>query len=348
MKATTKQLLATLPLSKTDAARLILETIEEMQELHHAAAQGKAALMTALRRVMREGIAGIRAQEKTVSFQEAAQRSLMHRERAGRRPTTLRDLRYFIRRLLRVPGLADRPLRAMVTPECHHILEQAFAASKHSFRKGRAILHSIFAYGIKQGWCSENPVSSVDVPNIEEKEIIPLSLQECRKLVEVAKTQRFRDCLPALGLMLFAGVRPGEITRLRWTDIHCEEGILSITPLQSKTGGARRIELCSSLKRLLRKHRNSAASRTLSICPPLWSKRWQRIRQIAGLSTPQRRWIPDVLRHTYASYHALTYHNLPALQLQLGHRDARLLLTRYLNLRGLRRADARPFWQLLR
>ncbi len=53
-----------------------------------------------------------------------------------------------------------------------------------------------------------------------------------------------------------------------------------------------------------------------------------------------------MLRHTFVSYHALTHRNLPALQLQLGHRDARLLMTRYLNLSSLRRADAARFWQL--
>ncbi len=68
------------------------------------------------------------------------------------------------------------------------------------------------------------------------------------------------------------------------------------------------------------------------------------LRREAGFS--RLSWVPDVLRHTFASYHALTHRNLPALQLQLGHRDARLLLTRYLNLRPLRRADSQSFWKL--
>ncbi len=339
-----KHLLEGLPLGGSDAARLVLETVEEMPELHLSAAQGKAELMQALRRVLREGIAAVRAQEKTVSFAQAAEESLARREAAGRRATTLRDLRHFIRRLLRVPGLAERPLRTLSVNECRRALESAFAGSAHSFRKGRAILHSIFAYGMRQGWCAANPVSAVELPPIEEKEIVPLTVAECSRLVEVAKTPRFRDCLPALGLMLFAGVRPGEVARLRWADVHSKEGVLTISARHSKTGGARRVELCPALKRLLRTLRPGKSG---LLCPPCWGKRWQRLRQLAGLATQQRPWVPDVLRHTFASYHALTHRNLPALQLQLGHRDARLLLTRYLNLSMLQHADSRHFWNLI-
>ncbi len=343
--AHTHNLLEGLPLSGSDAARLILEMLEEMPGLRESAARGRAELMQALRRVMREGMAAVQAQEMTVSFAHAAQESLERRVCAGRRPTTLRDLRHFIRRLLRVPGFGERPLRAIGTAECRRVLEAAFAGSAHSFRKGRAVLHSIFAYGRRQQWCRENPVAAIELPAVEEKEIAPLSLSSCRRLVETARQPRFRDCLPALGLMLFAGVRPGEVARLRWEDVHCEEGVLSIAARHSKTGGARRVELCPPLRRLL--HRLRPKDARAHLCPPRWRKRWLHLRQVAGLATPRQRWVPDVLRHTFASYHALTHHNLPALQLQLGHRDSRLLLTRYLNLRPLRRADAAPFWRLL-
>ncbi len=339
-----KHMLEGLPLRGRDAARLVLEAVEEMPELQAVAVKGKAALMQALRRVLREGISGVRAQEKTVSFAEAAAESLARREAAGRRATTLRDLRHFIRRLQRVPGLAERPLRAMGVAECRQVLEAAFAGSAHSYRKGRTIMHSIFAYGLRQGWCATNPVSAVEVPAVEEREIVPLTLPECRRLVEVAKSPHFRDCLPALGIMLYAGVRPGEVSRLCWADVHCEEGVLTIAARHSKTGGARRVELCPPLRRLLRQQQGAADS---AVCPPRWLKRWQRLRQAAGLAGRGQRWVPDVLRHTFASYHVLTHRDLPALQLQLGHRDSSLLMTRYLNLPALRRAEKGEFWALL-
>ncbi len=343
----TKHLLASLPLDGCDAARLVLEAVESMPELRAAARQGREELMQALRRVLHAGMAAVCEQERTVSFRQAAEESLARRVQAGRRPTTLRDLRYFVKRLLRVPGLGERPLRAMSTQECRSVLESAFAGSAHNFRKGRAIMHGIFAYGQRQQWCRANPVAAIEVPQVVEREIVPLTMEQCHRLVETAKQPGFRDCLPALGLMLFAGVRPGEVVRLHWGDVHCGEGVLSIAARHSKTGGARRVELCPPLRRLLRLHGAAAKGCQAPICPPCWLQKWSRLRRAAGFDADASPWVPDVLRHTFASYHALTHCDLPALQLQLGHRDARLLMTRYLNLPGLRRADARPFWQLI-
>ncbi len=181
-----ESLLQGLPLSLYDTTRLVLETIEEMPELTAVAEQGKLPLMQALRRVLRAGIAATREQEQTIPFRKAAEESLARRLRAGRRPTTLRDLRHFVNRLLRVPGLGERPLRAIGTAECQQALDAVFSGSAHSFRKGRAILHSIFAYGLKRGWCAYNPVSAIDAPRTEERELAPLTLPQCRRLVNVA------------------------------------------------------------------------------------------------------------------------------------------------------------------
>ncbi len=78
-----------------------------------------------------------------------------------------------------------------------------------------------------------------------------------------------------------------------------------------------------------------------AICPKGWVRRWRLLREAAGFSS----WVPDVLRHSYASYHVKRYQDLGQLQLAMGHRDCRLLLTRYVNLRGISRADARVFWK---
>ena len=53
----------------------------------------------------------------------------------------------------------------------------------------------------------------------------------------------------------------------------------------------------------------------------------------------------DVLRHTYASYHARHFHDFNALQESMGHRSASLLRTRYLSMRRLTAGHARRFWQ---
>ncbi len=66
----------------------------------------------------------------------------------------------------------------------------------------------------------------------------------------------------------------------------------------------------------------------------------QRLRRAAGFAPG--RWVPDVCRHTFASYHAAYFQDLGALQLEMGHRSANLLLSRYLNLPQVK--EVSRFW----
>ena len=52
-------------------------------------------------------------------------------------------------------------------------------------------------------------------------------------------------------------------------------------------------------------------------------------------------WQPDVLRHTFATHHLATFRNYAELQLEMGHRSAELLRTRYIAMeRVYRRGDS--------
>lgn len=57
-----------------------------------------------------------------------------------------------------------------------------------------------------------------------------------------------------------------------------------------------------------------------------------------------KNWVQNVLRHTYASFHAKKYADLPRLQLNMGHRDQSLLRSRYVNMRGLSKSAANSFF----
>ena len=107
----------------------------------------------------------------------------------------------------------------------------------------------------------------------------------------------------------------------------------------SKTGGARQVEICPALKVFLG---GNAHPPEISVCPPDWPRRWKRIRDGAGFGNA---WVQDVLRHTYASYHAKRFRDLPRLQSDMGHRDLSLLRSRYVNMRGISSSDAFAFFE---
>ena len=315
-----------LPLNLKDIARLVMETAEERVE--RCAGLERGEMMRLMRRVLRAGAAAVRAEEHTVSFETAAWASVQ--ARAGRRPVTLRDLRHFVRRMLRVEGVAARPLRAMSTRECRELLQAAFGGSLHSYNKGRAILHSIFSYGQKQEWCGENPVARIECRQVREQEIKPLNSEEIRRLEDAARAPEHREMQLSLHLMLYCGLRPQEVARLDESLIQAEQGRVVVPPNRSKTGGGRAVPL-----------RNRGKLRGVPLCiPGNWENRWRRLRRAAGFAPGQ--WVPDVCRHTFASYHAAYFRDLGALQLEMGHRSVHLLLSRYLNLPQVKQAKA--YW----
>lgn len=120
------------------------------------------------------------------------------------------------------------------------------------------------------------------------------------------------------------------MARLRPADFDWVEQQVIIRPRTSKTGGGRVVPLrcCRGLPESLR------------VIPRNWFRRWRHLRREAGF----RRWVPDICRHTFASYHAVYFHDLPALQLEMGHHSPELLSCRYLF--PTLAAAARKFWEM--
>lgn len=311
-----KKLIEELPLNMNDVARLVLEAVEGLGEARWRG-KSREKMVCMLRRVVQEGVRVVQESEETVSFAEAVQQSVA--ARVGRRPTTCRDLRHFTARMLRVPGVAERPLRAMRKEECRELLRAAFGRSLHSYRKGRAILHSIFAWGKRNDYCAQNPVDGIEVPEVQEKEITPLTLEEVERLEKAASHPAHRAMRWSLYLLLYCGLRPAEVERMRVQDIQREEKCVVVRPRVSKTGGGRVVPL-----------RRDSNLRDVQLCIPRnWQNRWRALRRDAGFTA--RSWVPDVCRHTFASYHAAYFKNLHQLQLEMGHHDCHLLSSRYVS-----------------
>lgn len=318
-------LLDSVSLNHADVARLVLEAHDYLEDMVQE--KSRTEVLCMLRSVIRYGAQTLREEGYSVSLREAARSSLKARQHL--RPTTRRDLRFYTRRLLSIAEFADVPLNHFNARRCRQLLDMAFSGTPSGYIKGRNILHSIFAHGVRLEWCSRNPVDLIRVPKPKEKPIRPLSLHEVERLKRTAERPAFRDMKFSLSLMLYCGVRPTEITRIQQADIDWEEGHVIIRPHTSKTGGGRVVPL-----RCVRGIR--AGERSI---PRNWVRRWKKLRLAAGF----RKWTPDICRHTFASYHAAFFKDLPALQLEMGHRDTMLLRTRYVS--PACRNDARRFWR---
>ena len=282
-----------------------------------AIAVGRGRLKRA-RACIAAGAESLKKNEKTVTFSRAVEVAL--EVRALRRTRTISDFRYLTRRMMkRCPGLAKRRVRSITAEDCIKYLKQAFDTPRQR-NKARLALSGVFTTARQHGWCSENPIREVAAEKVTEQRIVILKHEEISRLMDAASTHEGGACLAAVGMMLYAGIRPHEVERLRWADVR--PGVICIAPQHSKTGGARHVTIHPPLEKLLRHIKKKEDE---PICPPNWRRHWAELHRQAGL-TP---WQPDVLRHTFATHHLATFRSYAELQLEMGHRSAALLRTRY-------------------
>ena len=270
------------------------------------------------RECVRLGAEEMRKREKTVTFRKAVEVALEEREKKNRRARTVTDFRYYCKRLMvRNPGLAERRVRSITSEDCRAYLQAAYGESAAQYRKARAILSGVFSTAIKHDWCDANPVSRVEVPEVVEKPIEPLTIEEVERLEAAAQLPEHEDMQLSLHLMLYCGIRPTEVSRIDpERDIDWENQRVVVRPTTSKTGGGRVVPL------------RKADAITVRMIPRRWVQRWRALRKAAGWDQAHV-WRQDVCRHTFATYHAAHFRNFSALQLEMGHRDSSLLRTRY-------------------
>lgn len=306
-----------------------IDVLEAALVAKEALAAGRGRVKRA-RQCLQLGQEQLRLQEKTVTFRRAVEAALAARK--GRRPRTIIDFRYLCKRLMvQNKGLAERRVRSISAAECARYLKLAFPNSAAQYKKARAALSGVFTCAVREGWCETNPVAKVAVPSITEKPIVPLDANEIDRLEQATERDGFRDMKLSLHLMLYCGIRPTEVSRLRPQDIDISEGQVLVRPTTSKTGGGRMVPL----------RRWQSLRGVPLVIPRNWQQRWRELRRAAGFT----HWVPDVCRHSFAAYHAARFRNLQELQWEMGHRDSTLLRTRYVS--PVSRRAAADFWGML-
>ena len=329
-------------ITETERAALVVLRKTGIDVLE-AALVAKAALESGRGRVKRAracitlGEEQLRLREKTVTFAKAVEAALEDRKRKGLRARSITDFRYLCRRFMKKnPGLAGRRVRCITAEECRAYLQEAYGNSASQYKKARAILSGVFSTAIRHGWCDINPVARVEAPDIVEKPIEPLTIEEVERLEAAAQQPEHQEMQLSLHLMLYCGIRPTEVSRINpERDIDWQNQRVVVRPTTSKTGGGRVVPL--------RKAGNIAV-RTI---PRRWIQRWRALRKAAGWSKETAHpWRPDTCRHTFATYHAAHFRNFPALQLEMGHRDSELLRTRYVYAGKESENDAKHYFRM--
>jgi hypothetical protein len=104
----------------------------------------------------------------------------------------------------------------------------------------------------------------------------------------------------------------------------------------SKTGARRLVKIEPNLAAWLQAY----AQLSGSVTPSCLRQMLEEARKAAGI----KRWPPNALRHSYASYHLANFKNAATTALELGHTNASITFKHYREL--VKPAEAERYWNL--
>lgn len=214
-----------------------------------------------------------------------------------------------------------------------------------------------WAMGKSRAYVTENVTLEIERRKWTRGAVRALSVGQCEELLrEAVKQERWR-VLAYLVLGMLGGIRPAEIERLRWDAIDLEERTVIVLATDAKTAARRVVDLTENAVAWLRCGMRKA-ERGMVIERKGWEDEWVVFRRSLGWEVggvkrhlPKSeaqpvhgRWPHDALRHTFASMHYAMWQNEAALQVQMGHRSARMLHQHYRAV--VKPEEARRFWGL--
>ena len=200
-----------------------------------------------------------------------------------------------------------------------------------------SVLSAMCRHNINErGWLSTNPVLIASKPKIKNDRVRFLSEQERSALLIACQNSENRLLHPVVIFALYTGARRNEVLKLTVRDIN--PGLTKATLRDTKNGDTRTVHIPPIVRERLLVHlqwlsgfyRGRQAEnkwlfpREDGKAPIAIRKAWETARKEAALSVPS---LEDFrfhdLRHTFASYLAMTGATLLQLKEALGHKTLR-------------------------
>jgi len=201
--------------------------------------------------------------------------------------------------------------------------------TQNTFRRD---LRTFFSFCVTRHYCVDNPAANTRKVKEIEGEIGILSVDETARLLEAADNAS----LPYFAIGAFAGLRPAELHRVQWEDIHWGPKLIEVKAAKSKTARRRFIKIRPNLGKWLRPYRKHVGP----ICPSGLRKLELEVRKRAKITE----WPGNALRHSFASYHLAHFKNAAELALEMGHTNQQMIFDHYRQL--VRPQEAARYWKL--
>ena len=125
------------------------------------------------------------------------------------------------------PAIGHIQLTQLRAPDIRRLEAALLATGKspRSVRHVHVVLKEALKHGVRWGVTHINVAEAVDGPKLPQQEVHPPTVDEVRRILELARETPYFDVLT---FMARTGVRRGEVLALHWRDIDLERGTASI------------------------------------------------------------------------------------------------------------------------
>lgn len=211
-----------------------------------------------------------------------------------------------------------------------------------------ALIRKSLNEAIKQGYLAENPCTYIELPKDRRKEVAVLTLEQQKRIEWLALQEK--NCSPVL-IALYSGMRIGEISGLRWSDIDFQNDLIYVRRTVSRIVNEnsttartlviedtpkslyslRQIPIAANFKHyLLEKAQTSTSTYVISADDKLTEPRtisYRFKKMVKAANIPNINF--HVLRHTFATRCIEQGFDASSLSKILGHQSTKMTLDTY-------------------
>ena len=228
------------------------------------------------------------------------------------RPTTLRGYRSNFRKHI-FPALGHLHLDEITPDVLQKFMTDRQYLARNTLHSMMTLISEMLDYAVEDGLLPKNPAASKRLfnPSTKKERRRALTLEEIQDVIKQLYETDNLEHRRILALMLFTGMRRGEVLGLKWEDIDFEKGTISVNkavsyssnqPILSTTkthNGIRTIPLNPQLKELLKPY--GADGFIIGGDKPLTKMVYDRIFREIRNSFDLHGATAHVFRHTYLS-----------------------------------------------
>jgi integrase len=197
-------------------------------------AKTKGEAERALRRVMTDAERGLVFEAGTVTVEEYLGRWLADSVRDTVRNTTFERYEQIARKHI-VPEIGRVKLRALTPAHVRGLYRKKLESglSARTVQYVHVTLHKALKQAVMDGLIPRNVADAVKAPQVNRKEVKPLTPAEVKALLSAASGDRLE---PLYVVAIHTGLRRSELLGLKWADVDLDAGMLSVQRSLDKDG----------------------------------------------------------------------------------------------------------------